>query len=41
LRYAVMEMQALKKAGFGVPPPWQEALAHYISKRLKFRTPPS
>jgi dTDP-4-dehydrorhamnose reductase len=30
LKYAVMEMEALKQAGFGVPRPWQEALAEYV-----------
>jgi dTDP-4-dehydrorhamnose reductase len=30
LKYAVMEMAALKHAGFALPRPWQEALAAYI-----------
>lgn len=30
LKYAVMEMGALKQAGFELPRPWQEALAEYI-----------
>jgi len=30
LKYAVMEMAALKAAGFSLPRPWQEALADYI-----------
>jgi dTDP-4-dehydrorhamnose reductase len=30
LKYAVMEMHALKQAGFELPRPWQEALAEYI-----------
>jgi dTDP-4-dehydrorhamnose reductase len=30
LKYAVMEMAALKAAGFSLPRPWQEALAVYI-----------
>jgi dTDP-4-dehydrorhamnose reductase len=30
LKYAVMEMAALKAAGFSLPRPWQEALAAYI-----------
>jgi dTDP-4-dehydrorhamnose reductase len=32
LKYAVMEMAALKAAGFSLPRPWQEALADYIRK---------
>lgn len=31
LKYAVMQMQALKQAGFAPPRPWEEALAEYIS----------
>ncbi len=31
LKYSVMEMTALKSAGFSLPRPWQEALADYIS----------
>ena len=30
LKYTVMEMQALKQAGFAPPRPWEEALAEYI-----------
>jgi dTDP-4-dehydrorhamnose reductase len=30
LKYAVMEMGALKQAGFAPPRPWQEALAEYV-----------
>jgi dTDP-4-dehydrorhamnose reductase len=30
LKYAVMEMVALRAAGFSLPRPWQEALADYI-----------
>jgi dTDP-4-dehydrorhamnose reductase len=30
LKYALMEMAALKAAGFSLPRPWQEALADYI-----------
>jgi len=30
LKYAVMEMAALKQAGFAPPRPWQAALAEYI-----------
>jgi dTDP-4-dehydrorhamnose reductase len=30
LKYAVMEMAALKSAGFSLPRPWPEALADYI-----------
>jgi dTDP-4-dehydrorhamnose reductase len=30
LKYAVMEMAALKQAGFAHPRPWQEALAEYL-----------
>jgi len=35
LKYAVMEMEALEKAGFALPRPWQEALAEYV-RRLGF-----
>lgn len=31
LKYSVMEMAALKAAGFSLPRPWQEALAEYIN----------
>lgn len=31
LKYAVMEMDGLRKAGFAPPRPWQEALAEYVS----------
>jgi len=30
LKYAVLEMQALRDAGFAPPRPWQEALAEYV-----------
>ena len=30
LKYAVMEMRALRNAGFAPPRPWQEALADYV-----------
>jgi dTDP-4-dehydrorhamnose reductase len=30
LKYAVMEMAALRAAGFSLPRPWQEALADYL-----------
>jgi dTDP-4-dehydrorhamnose reductase len=30
LKYAVMEMAALRRAGFAPPRPWQEALAEYV-----------
>jgi len=30
LKYAVMEMEALRRAGFTLPRPWQEALADYV-----------
>lgn len=30
LEYAVMEMQALKRAGFALPRPWQEAVAEFV-----------
>jgi dTDP-4-dehydrorhamnose reductase len=30
LKYAVMEMRALKMAGFDLPRPWPEALTEYI-----------
>lgn len=30
LKYAVMEMEALQRAGFALPRPWKEALAEYI-----------
>jgi dTDP-4-dehydrorhamnose reductase len=30
LKYAVMEMAALRAAGFSLPRPWQEALADYV-----------
>src|SRR5208282_3074942 len=35
LKYAVMEMEALRHAGFALPRPWQEALADYVHT-LKF-----
>ena len=34
LKYAVMEMQALKNAEFSLPRPWQEALADYLKTVL-------
>jgi len=30
LKYAVMEMEALRRAGLALPRPWQEALADYV-----------
>lgn len=30
MKYAVMEMEALKLAGFALPRPWEDALAEYI-----------
>jgi dTDP-4-dehydrorhamnose reductase len=30
LKYAVMEMEALRRGGFTLPRPWQEALAEYV-----------
>jgi dTDP-4-dehydrorhamnose reductase len=30
LKYAVMEMAALRRAGMALPRPWQEALADYV-----------
>jgi len=30
LKYAVMEMAALKAAGFSLPRPWLEALGDYL-----------
>jgi dTDP-4-dehydrorhamnose reductase len=30
LKYSVMEMEALRKDGFSLPRPWQEALADYV-----------
>jgi len=38
LKYAVMEMEALKRAGFSAPRPWEEALAEYI-RTLSFPRP--
>jgi dTDP-4-dehydrorhamnose reductase len=34
LKYSVMEMAALKRAGIALPRPWQEALAEYVRTRL-------
>jgi dTDP-4-dehydrorhamnose reductase len=34
LKYAVMEMRALERAGFSLPRPWQEALAEYVRTLL-------
>ncbi len=34
LKFAVVEMSALKQAGFRLPPPWQDALAQYIRALL-------
>ncbi len=34
LKYAVMEMSALRRAGFTPPRPWPEALADYLQSRL-------
>jgi dTDP-4-dehydrorhamnose reductase len=30
LKYSVMDMQALRRGGFALPRPWQEALAEYV-----------
>lgn len=35
LKYAVMEMAALKQAGFELPRPWQPALAEYVRAAVK------
>jgi dTDP-4-dehydrorhamnose reductase len=32
LKYAVMEMRALREAGFALPRPWQDALKEYLAK---------
>ena len=34
LKYAVMEMRALRQAGFALPRPWQTALADYVKSIL-------
>ncbi len=34
LKYAVMEMRALKEAGFALPRPWQAALDDYLATVL-------
>ena len=34
LKYSVLEMGALKRAGVALPRPWQEALAEYLHSRL-------
>jgi len=31
LKYSVMAMEALRRGGFALPRPWQEALADYVS----------
>jgi dTDP-4-dehydrorhamnose reductase len=36
LKYSVMEMAALKRAGITLPRAWQEALAEYIRRRLRW-----
>jgi dTDP-4-dehydrorhamnose reductase len=36
LKYAVMAMEALKNAGFGLPRPWPEALAEYLRALPRF-----
>lgn len=33
LKYAVMALDALQTAGFGLPRPWEEALAEYVRMR--------
>jgi len=35
LKYAVMEMAALRQAGFELPRTWQEAVAEYIGKKKR------
>ena len=37
LKYSVLEMAALKRAGVALPRPWQEALAEYIHARFQWR----
>ncbi len=34
LKYAVMKMEALRRAGFSLPPPWQDALGAYVRTLL-------
>jgi hypothetical protein len=38
VKYAVMEMAALVKAGFTLPRPWEEALAEYAAALPPFQT---
>jgi dTDP-4-dehydrorhamnose reductase len=33
-KYAVMQMDALRRAGFALPRPWEEALADYVGKLM-------
>jgi dTDP-4-dehydrorhamnose reductase len=37
LKYAVMAMDALERAGFALPRPWQDALAEYVGSLPPFR----
>lgn len=37
LKYAIMDMEALRRAGFTLPRPWSEALAEYVQKYSLFR----
>ena len=30
LKYSVLEMRALREAGFALPRPWQDALREYV-----------
>jgi len=39
LNYSVMEMEALKQAGFALPRNWEEALAEYIRALDQLQNP--
>ena len=39
LQYAVMEMEALRKAGFSLPRPWKAAVDAYLKTLLPLRAP--
>jgi dTDP-4-dehydrorhamnose reductase len=46
LKYGVMEMGALRQAGFALPRSWQDALAEYVHAgsalwKREARTPPA